>query len=639
MRRFLSRSIFVLSLWIGADLLTQGSETWIVVNPRPTAAPLAAVVWTGSKIVAAGGQGAVVSSTDGVMWEGCRITDPDGDFVEISQMATSGRQIVAAGNVPGVVWTSNDGAHWDRVALGFPAEIRRLIWTGTQFSGIAIKIETVTGGSRAHYLFVSSLDGVHWKSDPITISGRVKLSDLAWTGQRYILVGSRKTDWNDWRDYFAFILTYRPANTPLETFAATSTDGRAWTREVLEDSPKAEPPTVVVWTGSQAVIVGGAGSVLTSRDGESWSHTSSIGKLDGTLFELRWTGREIAGVIIPDDRKAPSEIIVSQDGAAWTVHKLGYTEANQPSALAWTGSQYVVVGGSGLIQTSPDLVTWTSRSPVGYTAQTLLKIASSGSKLVAVGHNTLLTSADGEHWSLAAPTDFDAQSIAWTGARFVTVGKDGKMFLSPDAVQWREQDIEGEPWLEDVAFSGGVTVAVGSGKNGSPPEIFFSSDGTTWTQDTLPDGLLGRLCGVAWTGTTFVAVGDDGAILTSADGRSWTKVHGEDYDPLLYAVASSGKQCVAVGVNVDGKPDGLMSTDGVHWSGITLGPARNLRGVAWCGGRFVVVGELASIFISHDGMNWVRDSTPLNVDFMSAVGSGGKIFVVGDGGSVLEATP
>ncbi len=61
--------------------------------------------------------------------------------------------------------------------------------------------------------------------------------------------------------------------------------------------------------------------------------------------------------------------------------------------IAWSGTQYVAVGGSGnsgTIFTSPDGITWT-REAAG-TTNTLYGVAWSGTKFVVVGNGTILTS-------------------------------------------------------------------------------------------------------------------------------------------------------------------------------------------------------------------------------------------------------
>lgn len=66
--------------------------------------------------------------------------------------------------------------------------------------------------------------------------------------------------------------------------------------------------------------------------------------------------------------------------------------------LTWTGAQFVGVGSSGMIRTSPDGDSWTFQN--SGTANSLLNVAWSGTQFTAVGnHGAVLTSADGVTWT------------------------------------------------------------------------------------------------------------------------------------------------------------------------------------------------------------------------------------------------
>ncbi len=53
-------------------------------------------------------------------------------------------------------------------------------------------------------------------------------------------------------------------------------------------------------------------------------------------------------------------ILTSPDGITWTSRTSGTTQSLL--AATWSGTQFCVVGGGGTILTSPDGITWTSRT-------------------------------------------------------------------------------------------------------------------------------------------------------------------------------------------------------------------------------------------------------------------------------------
>ena len=108
--------------------------------------------------------------------------------------------------------------------------------------------------------------------------------------------------------------------------------------------------------------------------------------------------------------------------------------------------------------------------------------------------------------------------VAYAAGRFVGVGTLGA-HTSPDGASWTVWPIalDGDA-LVRVAWNGSLWVAVGD--NG---RLFTSGDGEAWTPRTSQTAQ--DLAGVAWGNGTWVAVGDRETILTSPDGIAWTQVH------------------------------------------------------------------------------------------------------------------
>ena len=91
----------------------------------------------------------------------------------------------------------------------------------------------------------------------------------------------------------------------------------------------------------------------------------------------------------------------------------------------------------------------------------------------------------------------------------------------------------------------------------------------------------------------FVAVGDDGTILTSSNGTSWTsRTFGTG--SVLFGVSYGVSTFVAVGYS----GTILTSSDGTSWTSRTSGTSQQLRGVSYGGSKFVVVGVSGTIVSS-----------------------------------------
>ena len=147
----------------------------------------------------------------------------------------------------------------------------------------------------------------------------------------------------------------------------------------------------------------------------------------------------------------------------------------------------------------------------------------------------------------------------------------------------------------------------------------------------------------------FVTVGDNGIILTSSDGISWTK-RTSGTTKNLYGVTYGGGLFVTVGDN----GTILTSSDGTTWANTstnertTLGryfsqpDANHLYGVTYGDGLFVTVGGDATIFTSSNGTTWTeRDglrSKWVLPQYFKAITYRKKLFVlVGRNGRTLNS--
>jgi hypothetical protein len=191
--------------------------------------------------------------------------------------------------------------------------------------------------------------------------------------------------------------------------------------------------------------------------------------------------------------------------------------------------------------------------------------------------------------------------------------------------------------LNGITYGNGIFVAVGS-----EGTIVTSTDGKYWL--ARKSGTTNSLLNVAYLNDMFVAVGA-GTILTSRDGVSWTLRYSAP-SVSVRAVAYGNNRFVAVGNN---NPSSfstfntviLTSTDGVTWSQQQSPTGYSLNGVAYGNGIFVTVGTDSYdrygkdiILTSPDGLNWtVRQQGDWPT--MSGVAFGNGIFVAAGGDGVI----
>lgn len=132
----------------------------------------------------------------------------------------------------------------------------------------------------------------------------------------------------------------------------------------------------------------------------------------------------------------------------------------------------------------------------------------------------------------------------------------------------------------------------------------------------------------------FVAVGDGGAIVTSADGGNWSLASAPVAANLYGVTANSEATYVAVGA--DGTV--LTSSDATDWLQQPSGTSADLRAVASDGSHFMAVGENGTVCTSSDGFHWTAASTGVGATLNAVIFAGGTWLIVGDHGTLLSST-
>lgn len=229
------------------------------------------------------------------------------------------------------------------------------------------------------------------------------------------------------------------------------------------------------------VAVGDKGTILTSKDGQVWTQQSSgvVADLWGVTYSEAFGGFVAVG--------AWGTVLHSPDGISWSKKP-----TNQADWLyGVTGGTFVItVGARGLIISSLPAFAWTQDRPCD---ERLYGVVSHNLGAVAVGEKgTILSSSDTRNWQII-PTYL--QTHLWDVAKrlsdevFVAVGESGTILFShsQNPTVWE-------------------TISSGAG-----PNLY----GVTVAFDHITS--YGSIQGTG----IFVAVGGEGTILLSGDGKNW----------------------------------------------------------------------------------------------------------------------
>lgn len=403
---------------------------------------LNAVTWTGSQFVAGGESGALATSPDGVTWT----VQPGPSTATIQSLASRNGLVLASSSA---LFTSPDGASF----------------TWTQRASLTAYHIVYAGGQWVAQGFgatATSADGLTWTSGP-AFGG--SLNSLVHNGAEYVATGMDRNgvglvlaspDGLNW--------TYREVTSIQKEAAISPVDGRV-VSVGLADSSRTSLDSVtwdfglldsnylfldMIWAPGPKTFLGlvqvaANQYTYSSTDGKTWTPGpyAPCGYLGATLIAsptvIVNAGASLSGACLATS---------TDGGATWTQRISPIATAGQGTTKGfWTGSQFVLLGNTGNIATSPDGISWTTRT--SGTTVSLNGGATSPTTLVVVGASgTILTSTDGgATWvPRTTGTAMGLNRVVWTGAQFYAVGNAATLLSSPDGITWAAVPTPYDSW-------------------------------------------------------------------------------------------------------------------------------------------------------------------------------------------------
>jgi hypothetical protein len=566
---------------------SQSKWTWR--NPLPQGNNLITVVFTGSQYLAAGINGTIMASVDGVNWE----QRESGVTRNLSSAVCTDSLIVIAGD--GEVITSPDGINWKSVAID--ACISDICWSGKMLVAVGTKgFGGYIASSENAITWTERYDGVKSKDkiDPVDY-----YHSVTWTGTMFVAVGALGRVRN-------------------------SQDGITWSEETWAGTRKNansnENQSLTSVTQFKDFIYAGTsgGDIMTSTDSLVWKvHQKFNYKID----EICRTGNLLMAL-------QGGIVIFSSDGENWenaTIFRNG-----SAYSVVWGDSQFVAVGECGNIATSKDSRAWTMRSQ-SFT-ENIIKMLWAGNCFVAfLTDNSVVTSPDGISWKKSSELG-GVRCAVWAGDRIVAGGETqsrGLLATSTDGVTWDNLSNFIPDRIVDLVWTGTKIVGITWNKT-----LISSFDYRSWTIDTITNIGFEGINRLVWTGSFLVAVGDAGRVWKSIDGTSWVK-NSIATTLNLNSITWTGDRVYAAGY---GPYNGGVwsSVDGLTWSEILDVGVHKVYDIYWTGKQIVVAGN-SDISVSANGTSWRTIPTGSRSKLNSIASANSMLVVAGENGTIMTS--
>lgn len=284
---------------------------------------------------------------------------------------------------------------------------------------------------------------------------------------------------------------------------------------------------------------------------------------------------------------------------------------------------FIAVGDAGALLSSPDGVTWTTRtSGLGTALHDVAwgidTVSGTGTYVIVGQAGRILTSHNGLDWlSGSSPSARDLNGVVFHIDRFFAVGGDysagGETLTSFDGTTWTRPELPAPLHVfTDIASDGTTLVAIGSEQ--SDQQIFGAftwTEGLGW-QQRIDGAVNGARYDAIASGVPAFALIGAGTAATSNDTITWqpTVIVAA---PPMHGILYSAGGWIAVG---DGGTS-LSSADAFLWTSHASTVTTSLRGLTTDGNQYLAVGEAGTILGSLDGVTWTPQVSPLGVNLRS----------------------
>ena len=426
----------------------------------------------------------------------------------------------------------------------------------------------------------------------------------------------------------------------------------------------------VTFFGSRIIITGENGLILFSDDGYKYQK-ANVNPPTTDWFEGVASGRlninsTLTPVVIAVGDNG--SIYSSFDGSNWVKRANSYTNWLRGICI---GNRFgnplaVAVGEAGIILTSPNLTTWNKVTSI--TSQHLNRITFTNGNFYVVGENgtALIGMSGGSTWipeTTGATNSLNTMAFGQIGTRLYAGNNEVRYYNGTTWVNF----LAGSLPLYPPAWNYTASLAVNAVNvvndvfllGGSSGFMCLGSRANNAFSWSIPyDSIRQWIWDVSTDAGFYIAVGNNGLILSSQNGVSWdveltplaatnSVLLGVGGDTnMLVAVGSQGtvlyttnEMLPEISTNYVGTnmviTTNYISALGVIWYSAPKFNTNAFQGVCKWNGLYYIAGDNGLIYRSSNGTNWTRIITPTTNTLSGLASFVGGIVAVGSKGTIL----
>lgn len=380
----------------GSIIISKDGDSWKAVTSGTTKTLLSVIYDKKGQFLAVGYNGIVIISTDdGETWNPATTPPTPSERNNMISVASDGNGNYLAVEEGGAIAISSDyGKTWTSAKTNTYRNLNSVIYVNGKYLAV--------GGEGT---IISSADKTTWI--PAKSGTQDSLKSIVYDGKsKYVAVGSggkifNSTNGETWiptnsgttSDLWAITYDGKEQYVAVgvdETIMTSKDDGNTWTK--VKNLPEYSFFTSVVYDGKvKYTAVGLDGIMLMSLDkGETWTKVD-IPSNRRNLYSIAYDGKGHY-VVLGDSMLFSSE----DEGKTWSTHAINPTTP----FVTYGDNKFIVVGGNTII-TSIDGKSWKSADSVPHLPGSLTSVAYGSGHYLAVGrYSTIITSTDGDTWTL-----------------------------------------------------------------------------------------------------------------------------------------------------------------------------------------------------------------------------------------------